>query len=154
MYLDEKMEQLLSAEKVTVVRQSVEGFSGLLVRKGNLALAFVNDQLDRRKMAVILAEELGHLLTSIGDTVRINDQRKIGRAEERAIRKAIEILVKPEDIIEAIAHGVRNWYDLSDRLDLPEDFLRKAVEVWTLTIGPCYVSGKNLLWFDPLELYH
>jgi len=41
-----------------------------------------------------------------------------------------------------------------DRLDLPEDFLRKAVEVWTLTIGPCYVSGKNLLWFDPLELYH
>jgi hypothetical protein len=150
---DEKMEQLLIAENVAVVRQAVEGYSGLLIRKGEIALAFVNNQLDRRKMAAILAEELGHILTSMGDTVRISDQRKIGRAEERAIRKAIAILISPEDVITAILSGIRNWYDLSEQLDLPEDFLRKAVDVWKLTIGPCYVSGSNILWFDPLELY-
>lgn len=154
MYQDEIVEQQLDDHGITVVTIPIDGHAGLLVSKGSVSVAYISPNVNRRKRAVILAEELGHHLTSVGDTVRIGDQRKIGRAEERAIRKAIELLVKPEDFIDAILAGIRNWPELSDYLDLPEDFLIKAVEVWMLTIGPCYCSRNSLLWFDPLELYH
>lgn len=154
MYPDEIVEQQLVDQGIQVITKAVDGYSGLLVSKGSVNIAYISPTANRRKRAAILAEELGHHLTSTGDTVRLNDRSKVGRAEERAIRKAVELLVKPEDFIEAIQAGVRNWSDLSEHLDLPEDFLIKAVEVWKLTIGPCYCSGNRLLWFDPLELYH
>ncbi len=150
---DETIEQYLFDIGVTVIHKAVDGHAGLLVSKGDIRLAFVNPSLCRRNRIAIMAEEYGHLMTSVGDTVRISDRLRISRSEERAIRKAIELTVQPSDIIDAIKDGVRSWPDLSDRLELPESYLRKAVEIWKTTIGPCFCSGTDLLWFDPLELY-
>lgn len=125
----------------------------MLVSKGSIKIAFVDSAICRKRRSAILAEEYGHDQTSVGDTVRTNDSIVISRAEERALKKAVEISVCPEDFIAAIKSGVRNWYELSNHLELSESFLRKAIDIWKRTIGPCYWHDNQLLWFDPLELY-
>lgn len=150
---DEELEQLMSDHGIDVVHKSIEMHAGLLVSKGNVKIAFVDPSICRKRRSAILAEEYGHDQTSVGDTVRIDDTVRIRRAEDRALRKAIEITVCPEDIMAAIKSGVRNWYELSNHLELSETFLRKAVDIWKRTIGPCYWHDNQLLWFDPLELY-
>lgn len=153
MGIDERLEQEMSDVGIHVVNRAVEGYKGLLVRKDGLSYVFVDPKATRRARAAILAEEFGHYKTSVGDTVRESDDIRIRRAEERAMRAAIDMLVCPEDVIQAIKSGVRNWYELSEALDLPESFLRKAVSVWQRQYGPVYTTEDSVLWLDPLSLH-
>ena len=151
----EILEQEMTDIGIQVMGKAVGGYKGLLVRRNGLTYVFVDPKASRRARAAILAEEYGHYQTSVGDTVRSTDEVRIRRAEERAMRSAIEMLVCPEDVIRAIRSGVRNWYELSESLDLPESFLRKAVEVWKKQYGPVYCTDENgdVLWLDPLSLH-
>ncbi|MEI8200719.1 MAG: hypothetical protein WCG21_11715 [Eubacteriales bacterium] len=155
MGIDERLEQTMSDVGILVVDRAVEGYKGLLVRKDGLSYVFVDPKATRRARAAILAEEFGHYKTSVGDTVRGSDDIRIRRAEERAMRAAVDMLVCPEDVIQAIKSGVRNWYELSEELDLPESFLQKAVEVWKKQYGPVYCTDENgdVLWLEPLSLH-
>ena len=155
MGIDERLEQTMSDVGILVVDRAVEGYKGLLVRKDGLSYVFVDPKSTRRARAAILAEEFGHYKTSVGDTVRGSDDIRIRRAEERAMRSAVDMLVCPEDVIQAIKSGVRNWYELSEELDLPESFLQKAVEVWKKQYGPVYCTDVNgdALWLEPLSLH-
>jgi len=155
MGIDERLEQEMTDIGIQVVDRAVEGYKGLLVRKDGLSYVFVDPKATRRARAAILAEEFGHYKTSVGDTVRGSDDIRIRRAEERAMRSAVDMLVCPEEVIQAIRSGVRNWYELSEQLDLPESFLQKAVEIWKKQYGPVYCTDVNgdVLWLEPLSLH-
>ena len=149
----ELLEQEISDVGIHVVDKAVEGYKGLLVRKDGLSYVFVDPKASRRSRSAILAEEYGHFKTSVGDTVRGSDDVRIRRAEERAMRAAVDMLVRPEDVIQAIRSGVRNWFELAEALDQPESFLRKAVSVWQRQYGPVYTTDDSVLWLDPLSLH-
>jgi len=151
----ETIEQEMTDIGIQIVDKAVGGYKGLLVRKYGLSYVFVDPKATRRTRAAILAEEFGHYKTSVGDTVRGSDDIRIRRAEDRAIRAAVDMLVCPEDVIRAIRSGVNNWYELAEHLDLPEHFLRQAVEVWQKQYGPVYCTDEKgyALWLDPLSLH-
>lgn len=149
----EILEQIMTDTGIRVIDSAVEGYKGLLVRRNGLTYVFVDPKASRRSRAAILAEEYGHFKTSVGDTVRGTDEIRIRRAEDRAMRSAIDMLVSPEAVIYAIKDGIRNWYELSEALDLPESFLRKAIEVWKKQYGPVYTTEDSVLWMDPLSLH-
>ena len=153
MGIDERLEQEMSDVGIHIADRAVEGYKGLLVRKNGLTYVFVDPKASRRSRAAILAEEYGHFKTSVGDTVRGSDDVRIRRAEDRAMRVAVDMLVCPEDIVQAIKSGVRNWYELAEALDLPESFLRKAISVWQQQYGPVYTTDDSVLWLDPLSLH-
>lgn len=153
MRTDEIIEQLMTDTGIRVIENAVDGYKGLLVRRNGLSYVFVDPKASRRSRAAILAEEFGHFMTSVGDTVRGADQIRIQRAEDRAMRSAVDMLISPEAVIYAIKDGVRNWFELSEALDLPENFLRKAVEVWKKQFGPVYTTEDSVLWLDPLSLH-
>jgi len=153
MTLPEILEQEMTDIGIQVIDRAVGGYKGLLVRKAGLAYVFVDPGASRRTRAAILAEEFGHYKTSVGDTVRGSDDIRICRAEDRAMRAAVDMLVCPEEVIRAIRFGVNNWYELSEHLDLPEQFLRQAVEVWQHRYGPVYTTADSVLWMDPLSLH-
>lgn len=152
---DEIIEQTMTDVGIRIIYRAVEGYKGLLVRREGLSYVFVDPKSTRRARAAILAEEFGHFCTSVGDTVRTSDDIRIQRAEERAMRAAVDMLVCPEDVIIAIKSGIRNWYELSEQLDLPESFLQKAVEIWKTQYGPVYCTHErgDALWLDPLSLH-
>lgn len=81
-----------------------------------------------------LAHELGHCLTgSFYNKYAKFDCRQ--RHENIADKWAIQQLIPVEELDEAVANGSTEFWDLADRFDVTEQFIRKAV---------CYYVYGNL----------
>jgi len=74
----------------------------------------------------ILAEELGHYFTTIGDilNLKIESNRK---QEIRARNWAIQKLVPFDDLVLAFQKGYESVYELAEYLDVTEDFMKEAL---------------------------
>lgn len=78
------------------------------------------------KKACVLAEELGHYYTTVGNILDQNDSNS--RKQERTARKwAYEKLVPRNSIETAFKKGYTTLWDLAEYLDLDEAFLREAL---------------------------
>ena len=79
--------------------------------------------------ACILAEELGHYHTTVGD---ILDQHNCNnRKQEYVARKwAYERLVPEENIRQAITDGYTDIWDLAEHLNVDETFLKEALQYY------------------------
>src|SRR5690606_12425322 len=102
-----------------------------------------------KEKACILAEELGHYHTSVGN---ILDQRNIrNRRQERAARQwAYERLVPLEKIIEAYHARVDSRHELAEFLGVTEQFLHDAIERYREKYGLRVKYDGYLIYFDPL----
>lgn len=99
------------------------GFDGLYV-DGNVALS--NQIETTAKKACVLAEELGHYYTTVGNI--LNQNEADSRKQERTARKwAYEKLVPIKNIQFAVADGHTELWDMAEYLDLDEEFLRDAL---------------------------
>lgn len=102
--------------------------------------------------ACILAEELGHYHTSVGD---ILDQHKpINRKlENRARRWGYEKLVPLEKFISAFEAGVQNRLDLTEYLDVTEKFLLAVLKHYQEKHGKYRRVGNYIIVFEPLIVF-
>lgn len=99
------------------------GFDGLYI-DGNVALS--NQIETTARKACVLAEELGHYYTTVGNILDQNDSNS--RKQERTARKwAYEKLVPRNSIETAFKKGYTTLWDLAEYLDLDEAFLREAL---------------------------
>ena len=80
--------------------------------------------------ACVLAEELGHYHTSVGN---ILDQKKLeNRKQERRARGwSYEKLVPLDKLIEASNAGIRTRHDLAEFLGITESFFTAAIRYTT-----------------------
>lgn len=96
---------------------------------GYLPIIGINENIvsNRKLFACVLAEELGHHFTSIGDSSaeyyslvgRIN----LNRTELAALKWATEYLLSLDEIVHAIKKGFENIEGLSDFLCVTDEFL-------------------------------
>ena len=113
----------------------------------------INKNIDTSaEKTCVLAEELGHHYTSIGD---ILDQSRIEnrKQEYRARAWAYQRLVGPEKLIKAFEYGVRNRYELADFLGVSEEFVEEAIKYFHQKYGLYYKLGKYYITFEPLRIY-
>jgi len=113
-------------------------------------IVWINSRIPTTKEKVcILAEELGHYHTSVGN---ILDQRNIrNRRQERAARQwAYERLVPLEKIIEAYHARVDSRHELAEFLGVTEQFLHDAIERYREKYGLRVKYDGYLIYFDPL----
>lgn len=84
--------------------------------------------------ACILAEELGHYYTSVGN---ILDQDDINnrKQERRARGWAYERLIPWKKIVHAYHNGARSNYELAEELDVSERFLESALHYYREKYG-------------------
>ncbi len=84
--------------------------------------------------AVKLAHELGHCETgSFYNRYSPFDER--ARNEQKADRWAIRRLLPYDVLLGAFEQGLREPWELAEHFDLPEDFIRKAVDYYTGPMG-------------------
>ena len=83
-----------------------------------------------------LAHELGHCMTGSFYTISTIDNR--GRMEERANRWAIKTLLPFSKLNEAVVGGIYETYDLADYFDLPESFIKTALNYYLNCRGLCF----------------
>ena len=79
-----------------------------------------------RLEAVVLAHELGHVTTGAFYTDDAPCTQR-GRSECRAERAAYRRLVPFDELIAALESGVTEPWELAERFDVTEDFVRKAL---------------------------
>lgn len=140
-------ELIVSYEEVQVKEISLEhDLKG--VYKDNRII--IHERMTQRHKRCILAEELGHHFTSVGN---ILDVRRPGhtKQEHQARRWGAHLLVQPKTLAKALMHCT-HMEELLDYLDVTPEFLLEAVTYFESQYGPHYDVGTHYLVFSPLHL--
>ena len=99
----------------------------------------------------VLAEELGHYYTTVGD---IMDQTDVSnrKQERRARIWAYHKLLSLNDLIDSYKHGCQNQFEIADYLNITEEFLVDCLNYYKEKYG-LYVRQDNyLIYFEPLGI--
>ena len=120
-------------------------FSGLYI-DGNIALS---DRLHTAPEKVcVLAEELGHHHTSVGDIIDMTDIQN--RKQERQARLwGYNKLIGLTGIINAFRAGCQNRHEIAELLDVTEEYLQECINCYRDKYG-VYVEVDNyIIYFIP-----
>lgn len=125
----------------------------LLANKGRIKgnrIAIKQDMVESEK-ACVLAEELGHHYTTVGD---IMDQTDVSnrKQERRARIWAYHKLLSLNDLIDSYKYGCQNQFEIAEHLNITEEFLVACLEYYKEKYG-LYVRKDNyLIYFEPLGI--
>ena len=120
---------------------------------GNVAL---NTSIyNSTEKACVLAEELGHHYTTVGnilDQSKTENRKQERRARLWAYKRAFDLV----DLVSAYKHGCRNRYEIAEYLEVTESFLQEALDTYKEKYGPYTKVDRYVVYFEPLgvlELY-
>lgn len=103
--------------------------------------------------ACVLAEELGHHHMTAGDII---NQSKIENVKQEKLARnwAYNNLVTFESLIKAFKAGCRSRFEISEMLDITEDFLEESLKFYHEKYGNKVRADDNhVLFFSPLAIY-
>lgn len=122
-----KYEELMSEYEELDIQEHSMVNEGLYC-DGNI---WIKEDLPSSKKYCILAEELGHHETSIGDILdqnNLNNYKQECKARMWAYRKILPF----SDILQALSAGYTEVYDMAEHLDVDEMFLRECLKRYGL----------------------
>lgn len=108
----------------------------------------IKKDMPLNEKACVLAEEIGHFHTTVGD---ITDQRDTSnRKQEMIARKwAVDKMISIEDIFRAAEQPCSTLYEIAEYLEVTEEFLLDALEVFKKRYGHSYThEGKTIVFCD------
>ncbi|HCV8597521.1 TPA: toxin [Staphylococcus aureus] len=113
---------------------------------------YIRRNLSEVRKAEVLYEELAHHKLTYGN---ILDQSKwINRKFENYARRHGFISAVPlREIVEAYNYGVRNLYELSEYLQLSEEYILEAIEQYKKIYGIGTHYGEYSITFEPLRVF-
>ena len=142
----EELEQMAFDEGVLIdyVNFKSNRLTGLYIN-GSVAL---KSGMTDKKTADILAEELGHHYTTVGN---ILDQTSIeARKQEHAARLwAYQLRIPLIDLINAYKSHCRNTFEVAEYLDVSEDTLKEALKFYRQKYGIGVMVGNYYIRFEP-----
>lgn len=100
----------------------------------------------------ILAEEIGHHFTSVGDILDTSNLHK-EKEEEKSRRYASKLMFNPVRLIDAFKAGVSSRWELSQFLDLTEGFIEETLSYFKKFYGESLAIDEYVIHFDPLWVY-
>ena len=142
----EELEEQASALGVSVKEKPLQYNDGRI--RGNRVL--IRSTIPTRtQKAAVLAEELGHHLTAVGN---ILDQSDTGnrKQELRGRIWAYNRLIGMEGILKAYKAGCRSRYEMAELLDVPEEMLQEALDYYHARYGLCFKLDNYVIYFEPL----
>ena len=111
-------------------------------------IAIRKDIPTTRQKVCVLAEELGHHHTSVGD---ITDQTKAeNRKQERQARLyAYNKLIGLRGLIQAFEKRCLCRTEMAQELEVTEEFLQEAIDCYTAKYGECATIDNYVIAFLP-----
>ena len=118
-------------------------------------IAIDTDIHEESEKACVLAEELGHHYTTVGNI--IDQSTAENRKQERRARIwAYNKMISLSDLIGSYKDGCRNQFEISEYLGVTEEFLIECVNYYKEKYGIYTRFESYLIYFEPLgvlELY-
>ncbi len=98
--------------------------------------------------ACVLAEELGHYHTTVGDITDLSDSRN--RKQERQARMwGYNKLIGLTGIIQAFRAGCHSRHETAEYLDVTEEFLQECIDCYRDKYGICTTVDNYTVFFIP-----
>ena len=118
-----------------------------LVKGNKIALSHKLNTIKER--TCVLAEELAHKDINVGDIINQNniDNRK---QEYKARKLTFDRMVGLTGIIDAYKYGCRSLFDMSEFLDVPQEFLENSLECYKKRYGVCITIDTYIIYFEPI----
>ena len=115
--------------------------------KGN-RIAIRKDIETTTEKACILAEELGHHHTSVGNILDMNDVRN--RKQERQARFwSYNKLIGLRGVVDAYEAGCQNSYEIAEYLEVTEDYLADCIDCYRDKYGVGVAVDNYYIMFIP-----
>ena len=118
----------LQNKEIPIKEMNLSEVSGLkgLYYNGSIA---IEKNLTSTEKTCVLAEELGHHYTAIGN---ILDQQKVANAKQELHARtwAYNECVGLIGIVKAFEAGCQSLYEMAEYLDVTEEFLKDALEAY------------------------
>lgn len=100
------------------------------------------------KKSCVLAEELGHHYTSVGDIIDMSDARN--RKQERQARLwGYNKLIGLTGIIKAFQAGCHSAYEAAEFLEVTEKYLQECVDCYRDKYGEYTEVDNYIIYFIP-----
>lgn len=132
---------------------------GLIVREKNIIGnkgRIKNNRIAIRKVLTtiekkcILAEELGHHYTSVGDITMQTKNEHYNRKQERQARLySYNKLIGLNGIIQAFEHGCKGRSEIAEYLEITEEYLNDAIECYRNKYGVYTTCDNYIIYFIP-----
>lgn len=122
----------------------VYGLKGLYVN-GHIA---INAKMSDIEKACVLAEELGHHYTSVGnilDMTSAANRKQERQARLWAYNKQIGLI----GLVRAFEHGCQNRFEIAEYLEVTEEFLEECIECYRNKYGICKRVDNYVVYFIP-----
>lgn len=114
---------------------------------GSIALS--KELLTESEKKCVLAEEIGHHITSSGNILDMN--AATNRKQERHARMwAYRYALDLSDFITAYKTGCQNRYEIAEFLSVTEEFLLEAIESYKRQYGMYTKVDRYIIYFEPL----
>lgn len=111
-------------------------------------IALSSDMQSESQKTCVLAEELGHHHTTVGNildqTVTLNRKQEL-----RARMWAYNRLIGISGIVKAYKAGCRSQYEVAEHLGVSEDFLQKAIDAYREKYGSSVQLADYIVMFEP-----
>lgn len=121
-------EESIILEEVNFKQSNIEGIYFKAPGLSSTIGIHKNIAFDTKKYISVLAEELGHHFTSIGDLSAecITYTQKVNRSkqEKRARIWAANFLISDDEIVGALTHNINTLYGLSDHFNVTEEIIK------------------------------
>lgn len=133
------------SENLIVKEKHIPGYKGRIY-KNRIA---IHDEIETTaERACVLAEELGHYYTSVGDILDqtgTENRKQEYHARLHAYNSQIGLI----GIIRCFEHGCRTLYETAEYLEVSEGFLTEALEAYRSKYSPYAVVDNYMIWFEP-----
>lgn len=102
-----------------------------------------------KEKACVLAEELGHYHTTVGNI--LDQSVASNRKQERRARLwAYDKMIGLAGIIKGYEAGCQSRYELADCLGVTEEFLQEAIDCYKEKYGVCVQIDDYVIMFTPV----
>ncbi len=115
--------------------------------KGN-KIAIRQDIKTTVEKSCVLAEELGHYHTTVGDITDLSDPKN--RKQERQARFwGYNKLIGLTGIVNAYKRGCQDIHEMAEFLDVTEEYLKEAIDCYQDKYGVCTTIDNYTVFFIP-----
>ena len=140
-------ELLIEHDSLNILELDLSEVSGLkgLYYNGSVA---IEQQLTSVEKTCVLAEELGHHYTSVGNILDMDISAN--RKQERQARlHGYNHLIGLTGLIRAYEHGCTNRYETAEYLEVTEEFLEECISCYREKYGVYKIVDNYIIYFIP-----
>ena len=133
-----------NAEGISIKERPFKTYDGRIKGKD----IYLRKDMNTAEKSCVLAEELGHYYTTVGDILDMNVSEN--RKQERQARLwGYNRVIGLFGLIRAYEHGCKDKYEIAEYLDVTEEYLEDCIDCYRDKYGECKTIDNYTIYFIP-----